>query len=152
LNQAAYGAGFRSTASSNATYRPVISNCIFYWDSGLQEIYGGVTVTYSNVMGGFSGDGNIDANPQFATGGDWHLAENSPCIDTANPDVAPGTDLDGELRPVGNGYDMGADEFAGESVPPPTPCKADLNDDGVVDGLDVAIVAAEYGRTDCCKK
>ncbi len=150
-NQASYGAGFRAQANYPYTSsRPVISNSIFYFDSGLQEIYGGnpTTVTYSNVMGGFTGDGNIDEDPQFAAGGDFHLSASSPCIDIASPDVAPGIDLDEELRPQGNGYDMGADEFDG--VPAPPPCKADLNKDGDVDASDLAIFAAEYSRTDCC--
>lgn len=142
-NNAIHGAGLSVYSSPTD-----IHNSIFYFNSGLEEIYGTATVVYSNVRGGFTGEGNIDENPQFATGGDYHLLGNSPCIDMASPDDAPDIDLDGELRPQGNGYDMGADEYDG--VPAPPPCKADLNKDGVVDGFDLALFAEEYSRTDCC--
>lgn len=132
---------------SNSSYY-TIHNTIFYFDAALQEISrngGSITITYSNIQGGYAGEGNIDENPEFVTGGDFHLSGASPCIDTATPENAPDTDLDDELRPAGEGYDMGADEFDG--IPAPQPSKADLNNDGVVDGLDVAIVAAEFGST-----
>jgi len=41
---------------------------------------------------------------------------------------------------------MGADEFDGIPVSHPVVSKADLNEDGVVDGLDVALFAEEYGK------
>ena len=57
-------------------------------------------ITYSDVQGGWPGDGNINADPLFVDppGGDLHLAVGSPCIDAADnttvpPDVA---DLDGD--------------------------------------------------------
>ncbi len=99
-------------------------------------------------MGGFTGVGNIKENPQFITGGDYHLSASSPCIDMANPGNAPDIDIDGELRPQGNGYDIGADEFDG--IPAPPPCRADLNKDGDVDASDLALFAIEYSRMDCC--
>jgi predicted outer membrane repeat protein len=127
-----------------------IRNSIFYFDSALQEIYkhsGTMTIIFSNIMGGYTGEGNIDKHPEFVTGGDFHLSALSPCIDTASPVNAPEIDIDDELRPHGAGYDMGADEFDGIPVtPPPPPSKADLNEDGVVDGLDVSIFATEFGK------
>jgi len=141
-NSAGKGGGIYGVSGTTT-----IRNSIFYFDSALQEIYkhsGTMTITYSNIMGGYTGEGNIDKHPEFATGGDFHLSALSPCIDTASPVNAPDIDIDDELRPHGDGYDMGADEFDG--IPAPLPGKADLNEDGVVDGLDVSILATEFGK------
>jgi predicted outer membrane repeat protein len=68
---------------------PSTMNCIL-WNDGPQEIYvgsGSVTVTYSDVEGGWPGVGNIDTDPIFVSGplGDYHLSLSSLCIDTGNP-------------------------------------------------------------------
>ncbi len=141
-----------NSASSNGggiycySSSPSITNCILYFDSPY-EIYGSPTVTYSDIMGGYEGEGNIDKLPSFIGGGDYHLEGDSPCIDAGTSEGAPDTDIDGELRPQGAGYDMGADECDG--VPPPPACKGDFDNDGDVDGSDLAVFAAEFGRTDC---
>jgi len=71
------------------------------------------------------GEGNIDANPQFTQmgylssdesfiAGDYHLHEESPCIDAGDPAFVTGpdeTDIDGEPRISGAKIDMGADEL-----------------------------------------
>jgi len=62
------------------------------------------------------GEGNIDAEPLFVNsiGGDYHLLEESPCIDAGDPTsvAAPDeTDIDGEPRISGAEIDMGADEL-----------------------------------------
>lgn len=71
------------------------------------------------------GQGNIDADPHFTTtgyltdtesytGGDYHLLEESPCIDAGDPAfvAAPGeTDIDGDPRISGAKIDLGADEL-----------------------------------------
>ena len=72
---------------------PTITNCILWGDlapSGA-EIYvysGSPVVTYSDVQGGRPGTGNIDEDPLFVGGGDYHLASGSPCIDAGNPDLS----------------------------------------------------------------
>ncbi|MCF7811460.1 choice-of-anchor D domain-containing protein, partial [bacterium] len=100
---------------------PVIFNSIF-WNNEPQEFYfeGGctpcLTISYSDVdagQGGIVGDngevtwgeGNIDTDPLFvdADNGDFHLTENSPCIDTGDPE----SDDD----PDGTRADMGAYYF-----------------------------------------
>ncbi|MCK4311442.1 MAG: right-handed parallel beta-helix repeat-containing protein, partial [Candidatus Cloacimonetes bacterium] len=92
---------------------PSLENCIL-WDNIPQEIYifsDSVTVTYSNIQGGWTGQGNIDADPLFADpqNGDFHLtwanfpipdSTMSPCIDTGDPNSP--------LDPDGTIADMGA--------------------------------------------
>ena len=94
---------------------PMITNCILWGDSAPYgpEIFvtsGSPAITYSNVQGGWSGEGNIDADPLFVSGGDFHLTFLSPCIDSGT-DAGVYTDMDGEVRPLGAGFDMGADEY-----------------------------------------
>ena len=70
-------------------------------------------VTYSDVEGGWSGEGNIEANPSFAGAITFHLGPVSPCVDSGT-DAGVYTDMDGQRRPWGAGFDMGADEFSAE--------------------------------------
>lgn len=78
-------------------------------------------VMYSNVEGGYPGNGNFDEDPGFVwlDPFDFHLSGTSPCID-AGTDTGVYTDLDGEERPFGSTFDVGADEYTG-SWPTPTP-------------------------------
>ena len=102
-------------------------NCIL-WDDG-NEIWNNdssiFSVSYSNVQGGWRGEGNIDADPLFVDplgpdniGGteddNLRLAPTSPCIDSGDPNYVPEpneTDLDGNRRIVRARIDMGAYEF-----------------------------------------
>jgi len=73
---------------------------------------------YSDIAGGWPGNGNIDADPEFVGTDDWHIAGSSPCVATGTSNGAvypfiPFDDIDGEDRPQGTKYDMGADEVAG---------------------------------------
>ncbi len=68
--------------------------------------------SYSNVTGIAPENGNISVAPTFvnADTGDYHLATGSAGIDAANPNSPTSDDIDGDTRPNGGGYDMGADE------------------------------------------
>ena len=68
-------------------------------------------ITFSDVQGGHGGEGNIDADPLFVGNGDYHLTELSPCIDRGTYKNAPDYDIEGNIRPQGIGYDMGAYEL-----------------------------------------
>lgn len=82
---------------------PTIHNTIL-WD-GIGEIghvEETVTVSFSNIMGGYAGEGNINADPLFAdpAHGDFHLDAASPCIDSGDPSSP--------FDPDGTVADMGA--------------------------------------------
>ncbi len=110
----------RATGNGGAIYcrgsDPVITNCIFWGDTAGDEdqeihlISGIPVVTYSDVAGGYEGEGNIDLDPLFVGGGNFHLTGESPCVD-AGTDAGIYEDMDGDERPMGSGFDMGADEY-----------------------------------------
>jgi len=52
----------------------------------------------------------MNADPLFVGGGDYHLRPGSPCID-AGFDAGHYIDVDGQLRPFADGFDLGADEY-----------------------------------------
>ena len=64
-----------------------------------------IQVSYSNIEGGYEGDGNIDIDPLFvnAEEGVFSLQKGSPCIDAGNPED--------ELDPDGTRADIGAFYF-----------------------------------------
>ncbi len=92
----------------------IIRSTILWANANSQiDIYGDTAeVTYSDIAGGWEGEGNLDARPLFLSRGDYHLKTGSPCIDTGSASGAPATDIDGVTRPVGSRVDMGAYEWA----------------------------------------
>ena len=104
-----------------------ITNSIIYSNgadyNNIQIDSDSATVTFSDIQGGFPGEGNIDANPLFADAdnGDYHLMSQagrwdpesqtwvldeltSPCIDAGDP----ASDRTAELWPHGERINMGA--------------------------------------------
>jgi hypothetical protein len=69
------------------------------------------TVAYSDIEGGWAGTGNINADPIFIGGGDYHLGVGSPCIDKGTSAGAPTHDIEGTPRDAVP--DMGAYEWTG---------------------------------------
>jgi len=78
-----------------ATSRPVVSGC-----NVATSIAGPTTLT-----------GVTNADPMFvnAAMGDFHIQAGSPAIDQVN--TGPADDFEGDARPQGMRYDIGADEF-----------------------------------------
>ena len=98
---------------------PIITNTILWNDSPDEIVYEGggfITVTYSDIQGGWEGEGNIDDNPLFVDPdlGDFHLQAGSPCIDAGTPEGAPPDDIEG--NPRDKFPDMGAYEYQGVST------------------------------------
>ena len=112
-NSASYGGGIFCYSSS-----PSLVNCIL-WNDSPQEVYvssGSVNIFYSDIQGGWTGEGNINLDPLFvdAATGDYHLTANSPCIDAGiSFFVFEGDTLVdmSEDEYVGSAPDMGAFEY-----------------------------------------
>ena len=96
------GGGIVSWMDSN----PTLNNCIVWENTPSTFVGEDLTVTYSDVQDGFEGEGNIDEDPLFVDPdeGNFHLTEDSPCIDTGDPDSPD--------DPDGTRADMGAFPFS----------------------------------------
>jgi hypothetical protein len=143
---------------------PVVTNCIVYGNTP-DQILGTAAVSYSDVEGGFTGEGNIDAAPLFSDteNGDYHLkseagrwdpnsqswiedAVTSPCIDAGDPNSGWAA----ELWPHGKRINMGAygDTAQASASLSSIGNIADLNNDGSVDPRDMTILTNEWPRQD----
>ncbi|MBT6994694.1 MAG: hypothetical protein HN952_07065 [Candidatus Cloacimonetes bacterium] len=96
-----YPYGIKVTNGSN----PILNNCII-WDNGYSicsHSYD-LSINYSNIEGGYTGEGNIATDPLFIDieNGDLHLLADSPCIDAG---------IDVGLPYYGIAPDMGAFEW-----------------------------------------
>ena len=101
---------------------PILVNCIL-WNDIQQEIYfssnadpNTITISYSDIQDGEAGiiindngtiyweEGNIDLDPLFTDelNGNFHLTENSPCIDAGDPNYP--FDPDGTISDMGAFY------------------------------------------------
>ncbi len=97
-------------------YSNTLNTCVvntIIWNNYPDEIAETLTITYSDIQGGWTGIGNIDADPLFAdtANGDFHLTwENfpipddtkSPCIDAGDP--ASPLDPDSTIADMGAFY------------------------------------------------
>ena len=127
----AYGDGFGAVVASESQYvshnNTFISNSVGYANlssDGIVSndiIYGSsntvyldesstIQVSYSDIDGGWEGEGNIDTDPLFVApdSGDFHLQATSPCIDAGDPSSP--------LDPDGTIADMGAFYFEQTTV------------------------------------
>jgi len=108
------------------------------WDNGQEEINnwsGSVNIFYSDIQGGWEGEGNIDSDPLFtdSENGDYTLQEDSPCIDAGADFFMWVSDTLVDMSQdeyVGEAPDMGAFEWGPHG---------DVNTDGAVNILDILL-------------
>lgn len=111
------GDGVDLVAEHNNFYRP---------GEAAQVYLRGKEYTASEIERGVLGEGNMSRDPLFdkpawGEAGDYHLKAGSPLIDAGTSQGAPATDLDGDARPAGKAYDIGAYEYGSKNPEPPPP-------------------------------
>jgi hypothetical protein len=82
-------------------------------DSGTADLdYNDYYDNGTDVSGATAGPHHLTDDPTFEdrTGGDYHLALASPLVDQGDASVDVPFDFEGDPRPRGGGYDIGADE------------------------------------------
>ena len=103
---------------------PTISHCIL-WANTAPQISSTISseseVLYCDIEGGYTGVGNINADPSFVdpANDDYHLPYDSPCVNAGDPcysDTYGETDIDGGPRVVYGRIDIGADEFVSQGA------------------------------------
>ena len=67
---------------------PHLMNCILWGNEARvqSQVYGSADIQYSNVEGGYAGEGNINEYPIFDDSIYCVLNTHSPCVDMGNPD------------------------------------------------------------------
>lgn len=97
----------------------------FYFQICAQDVPSQNYTVDHNLIDGFRGnegeiygDDYVEGDPRFIdpVGADFHLQGDSPAIDNGSSQNAPSNDFDGQQRPVGAGYDIGADEYTASTV------------------------------------
>jgi hypothetical protein len=114
--------GIREDAPANKTIHPVFVNTnLFTFDFALgrnDNIYreigsSGFPIDYGAVFlfennSGIPSNKNDSGDPQLDA--NWHIGENSPCVDAGGDTDAPARDFEGDSRPTGKAIDIGHDE------------------------------------------
>jgi hypothetical protein len=135
INNTFYNNGWETWGGGIAVDNPDIQNVIIRNNIVSRNLYFQIAVApavslqnisidhnlidgYRDTEGETYGSDSVTGDPLFvnAGDGDFHLQPGSPAIDTASSLNAPSDDFDGNTRPSGSGYDIGAYEF-GAGIP-----------------------------------
>jgi len=109
------------------------------WNDEITTVSGAVTIIYSDIQGGWQGEGNIDDDPLFTDpeNDDYTLQVFSPCIDAGTADLN-GNGGEDITDYYGSAPDMGAFEYISDYCESPL---GDVTGDGEINILDLVQIA-----------
>lgn len=93
----------------------VLTNCII-WGNSEPQILGNATISYSNVQGGWSGEGNIDVDPLFAESGYWVNVNDPNIVVEPNDPNAVWVDGDYHLKSQSGRWDTTSENWVIDDV------------------------------------
>lgn len=122
--------GIQNRDSQN-TFNEVGYNLFFQNTKDIEDL-----ATNVNFQIPASRIGDVSGDPKYVnlTLRDYHIQPGSAAIDKATSAAAPTVDFDGQARPSGKGFDIGADESSGALVPPSCDSAAGCGGAGPGDG------------------
>ncbi|HNS18588.1 MAG TPA: right-handed parallel beta-helix repeat-containing protein [Bacteroidales bacterium] len=113
------GGGLYLWGSDAIVMNTILWNDFANFSSEIVTIDSQLGMVYSNVDGGWTGEGNMNEDPEFVDDTMFHISwSDSPCWDAGIDQIeiggivyyAPDRDLEGETRPGDAYVDIGADE------------------------------------------
>ena len=114
------GSGRGVTAESGYVTLALVNNIVVSHTVAISNTYPASstisadhTLFWGNDDNGIVGTNPVYGDPRFLNpaGGNYHLDPGSAAIDAGVAEPTITTDIDGDPRPIGAGYDIGADEF-----------------------------------------
>jgi hypothetical protein len=116
---------FNGEIDANHSNDVLVRNNIMYAksDKPINAVINSSNVTVDNNLL-FGGNGSYELgtnssinnpnyiNPSININADFHISSTSPAIDNGSSVLAPSSDFNGNARPIGNGFDIGAYEYA----------------------------------------
>jgi len=130
--------GYTNLFSDGIVNNDIIINYPNGWGNPVTlDAYSTLQISYSNIEGGYEGEGNIDISPLFsdAENDDYSLQSASPCIDAGTADL-DGDGIDDIIDYFGLAPDMGVYEYASEY----DYTLGDVNFDNEINILDVVLM------------
>jgi hypothetical protein len=115
-NNTSYKNGQGIMIDSSAIVNIIIRNNILFSNSKDINITSKVPVAQITQDHNLTTDNPLFVNP---AGANFHLQSGSPAINSGTSLNAPTTDFDGNSRPQGAGYDIGAYEYTSSTPPAP---------------------------------
>jgi len=124
-NHAAFGGGISNFTEDG---NPILTNCIL-WSNTLTQLAGDIVALYSDVQGGWIGQGNIDIDPLFAKPGYWADVNYPNIVLETNGPNAVWVDGDYHLKSQAGRWDPVSESWVQDDVTSPCIDAGDPNSD-----------------------